>query len=162
MACYLGTFSIACLAIRRDLKIYEKNGDSIQSRHFFLLKNNNPIYIDDLGARKSRKAIVKEIAAHSLKEPKHAAILGKLVEFFDPKSVLEFGTSLGISTAYLAQNETKVFTIEGSEEIQNQAKEVWRNLDLTNIHSYLGSFDDLLEEIWPEIEQPSMIFLDGN
>jgi predicted O-methyltransferase YrrM len=136
--------------------------NKIELERKFLLKNNSPIYIDDLGARKSRETKVKEIAIHSLKEPKYAAILGELVEFFNPKSVLELGTSLGISTAYLAQNDTQVFTIEGSKEIQNQAKEVWRNLDLNNIHSYLGSFDDLLEVIWPEIEQPSMIFLDGN
>ena len=140
----------------------KSKNNQIELERKFLLKNDATIFIDDLGARKSRKTKVKEIAAHSLKEPKHAAILGKLVEHYAPKSVLEFGTSLGISTAYLAQGSTQVFTIEGSKEIQNQAKEVWKNIGLNNIHSLLGSFDDLLDQIWPEIEQPAMIFIDGN
>jgi len=88
--------------------------------------------------------------------------LGKLVEYYEPKSVLELGTSLGISTAYLAQGDTRVFTVEGSEAVLNQAKLVWQNMGLEQIHSFHGPFDDLLEKVWPEIEQPTMIFIDGN
>ena len=145
---------------RQPLSKFKSN--KIELERKFLLKNNSPVFIDDLGARKSRKTKVKEIAAHSLKEPKHAAILGKLVEYYAPKSVLEFGTSLGISTAYLVQGESKVFTIEGSKDVLDQAKKVWQDLGLNNIHSFLGPFDDLLDQVWSEMEQPTMIFIDGN
>jgi len=145
---------------RQPLSKFKSN--KIELERKFLLKNNSPVFIDDLGAKKSRETKVKEIAAHSLKEPKHAAILGKLVEQYAPKTVLEFGTSLGITTAYLSQGATRVYTIEGSEAVLDQAKLVWKNLDLDKIHSFLGPFDDLLDQVWSEIEQPSMIFIDGN
>lgn len=140
----------------------KSKSNKIELERKFLLKDNTTVFVEDLGVRKSRETMVKEIAAHSLKEPKHAAILGKLVEHYAPKTVLEFGTSLGITTAYLAQGDTQVFTIEGSAAILNQAKTVWKNLYLDQIHSNLGSFDDLIEQVWSEIEQPAMIFIDGN
>lgn len=140
----------------------KSKSNKIELERKFLLKDNTAVLIDDLGAKKSRETTVKEIATHSLKEPKQAAILGKLVEFYSPKSVLELGTSLGISTAYLAQGNTQVYTVEGSESLLNQAKVVWQNLDLDHIHYFHGAFDDLLETIWSEIEQPGIIFIDGN
>ena len=142
--------------------ISKAKSNQIELERKFLLKDNSTVFIDDLGAKKPRETKVKEIAANSLKEPKHAAILGKLVEFYSPKSVLELGTSLGISTAYLAQRNTRVYTVEGSESLLNQAKVVWKNLGLDQIHSFLGAFDDLLDTVWSEMEQPSMIFIDGN
>jgi predicted O-methyltransferase YrrM len=137
-------------------------GNAIEVERKFLLKDNTQVFIEDFGAKKSRQSTVKEIASKSLKDPKYASIIGKLVEHFKPKSVLELGTSLGISTAYLSQNNTAVYTIEGSDAILEQAKKVWKNLDLTNIHSSNGSFEKQLENVWPQIEQPAIILVDGN
>jgi len=145
---------------RNPLSKSKSNGIELERK--YLLKNNSSIFIEDFGAKKSRKSTVKEIASHSLKDPKYAAITGKLVAYYKPKSVLELGTSLGISTAYLAQNNTPVYTIEGSESVLEQAQKVWNNLKLTNINSFSGSFDNLLEEVWPKIEQPAIVFVDGN
>ena len=153
-------YSLVEEVFRKPLSKSKSN--KIELERKFLLKDNSTIFIDDLGTGKSRETKVKEIAAHSLKEPKQAAILGKLVDYYSPKSVLELGTSLGISTAYLSQGNTRVYTIEGSESILNQAKVVWQNLGLNKVQSYNGAFDDLLDTVWSEIEQPSMIFIDGN
>jgi predicted O-methyltransferase YrrM len=140
----------------------KSKSNKIELERKFLLKNNTPVLIEDFGAKKSRQSTVKEIASQSLKDPKYASIIGKLVEHYKPKSVLELGTSLGISTAYLSQGNTSVYTIEGSGAILDQAKKVWHNLDLSNISSCNGSFDKYLEEIWPEIKQPVIVFVDGN
>jgi len=140
----------------------KNKSNKIELERKFLLKNSASLFINDLGSKKSREIKIKEIAAHSLKVPKHAAILGKLVEYYKPISVLEFGTSLGISTSYLAQGDSRVYTIEGSKDVLDQAKEVWQNLGLNQIQSFNGSFDDLLDTVWSEIDQPAMIFIDGN
>jgi predicted O-methyltransferase YrrM len=140
----------------------KSKGNAIEVERKFLLKNNTPVFIEDFGAKKSRQSTVKEIASRSLKDPKYASIIGKLVEHYQPKSVLELGTSLGISTAYLSQGNTSVYTIEGSDAILDQAKKVWHNLNLSNIQSSNGSFDKNLEKVWPEIKQPVIVFVDGN
>ncbi len=153
-------FDLVEEVLRKPLS--KSKSKQIELERKFLLKDNSAVLIDDLGVKKSRESKVNEIAAHSLKDAKHAAILRKLVEHYSPKSVFELGTSLGISTAYLAQEDTPVFTIEGSEAILHHAKVVWQNLGINQIKAYLGSFDDLLDTVWSEIEQPAMIFIDGN
>jgi len=145
---------------RNPLSKSKSNGIEVERK--FLLKDGSPVFIEDFGAKKSRKSTVRKIASHSLKDPKYASIIGRLVEYYKPKSVLEFGTSLGISTAYLAQGNTPIYTIEGSKAILEQAKKVWENLGITTIHSNSGPFDQTLEKVWPEMEQPAIIFVDGN
>ena len=140
----------------------KSKSNAIEVERKFLLKDETPVFIEDYGAKKSRQSSVKKIAAHSLKDPKYASIIGRLVEFYKPKTVLELGTSLGISTAYLAQENTSVFTMEGSGTILEQAKIVWENLGINNIQSFNGPFDDSLKNVWPKIEQPAIIFVDGN
>lgn len=65
---------------------------------------------------------------------------------FQPKTILELGTSLGISTSYLASvnSESNIFTIEGSEEIAKIAKNNFKELELTNVRSISGNFDSEL------------------
>jgi predicted O-methyltransferase YrrM len=136
--------------------------NAIEVERKFLLKDEEEIYVEDLGTGHPEVRLVKDIANSSLKEPKEAAILGRLAEYYQPCSILELGTSLGISTAYLAQANKPVYSIEGSPNVLEKAKSIWESLHLSNIETYSGDFESLLEEVWPRLKNPVMVFLDGN
>lgn len=140
----------------------KSKSNSIEVERKFLLKNTEEVFIDDMGTGQSRLTTIKDIASQSLKEPKEAALLGRLAEYYSPQSILELGTSLGISTAYLAQANKPVYSIEGSPAVAQQAQNVWEDLKLTNINPFTGSFDEALNIIWPKLDTPVMVFVDGN
>jgi predicted O-methyltransferase YrrM len=112
----------------------------------------------------SAERTVKQLARRSANPPEHAQLLFRLANHFQPSVALELGTSLGISTAYLASanSKTKLITIEGCEEIAAMAKENFRKLELNNIEAITGNFDDVLPGLLKEIPHLDLVFFDGN
>lgn len=88
-----------------------------------LKKDNTQISVSDLGAgsAKSQGSIrsISDIARHSLKSRKYASLLYRMVKYFHPSKILELGTSLGISSSYMAKANpaTEIITIEGCPNI---------------------------------------------
>ncbi len=68
--------------------------------------------------------------------------------FFSPNLIVELGTSLGISTSYLAKGnrESNVFTFEGCPETAAIARENFKNLNLRNVDLILESLKNTLSE----------------
>ncbi|MFZ4399115.1 MAG: O-methyltransferase [Bacteroidales bacterium] len=133
-----------------------------------LLKNNTVISIEDFGAGSlkgnTKIKTLAEIARNAAKPPKYAQLLYRLVKHFQPANLLELGTSLGISTAYMAKASpaTKIITIEGSETIANHAFDNFNTLNLSNVEVITGNFDvqlPLLLENSPDLD---FVFFDGN
>lgn len=133
-----------------------------------LKKNNEVLEIHDLGAGSrlatSNQKTVGQIAQAALKPRKYAQLLFRLVKHYQPQNVLELGTSLGLTTAYLAaaNPEATITTIEGSESIAQKAKEGWQQLGCRNIRSITGNFDDVLPDILPSLPALDLIYIDGN
>ena len=130
--------------------------------------SNKIIEIEDFGAGshilKSDKRKIKDIAKYSLTKKKYAQLLFRLVKHFKPKTILEFGTSLGITTLYLAKgnNEAKVITLEGSKEIAKEAKNNFEKLNLNNINIITGEFDKNISKVLSDIKNLDFVFFDGN
>jgi predicted O-methyltransferase YrrM len=114
-----------------------------------LLENDKTLNISDFGAGKSRKQSVKSIAKRSLKSPRFAQLLFRAVHYSKSVNVLELGTSLGITTAYLAASNSKIrcITLEGSAEIAAVARENWNRLKIKNIECVVGNIDETLQNI---------------
>ena len=95
---------------------------------------------------------------------KYGILLMNMASEFGKRSVIELGTSLGISTMYLSAGapEATIYTIEGSEEVAKVAKKSFAELGFDNIHQYVGDFGDLLDEVLSDAGTPSMVFVDGN
>lgn len=129
-----------------------------------LLANNTRISIKDFGLGRDRKVSISHIAGRSLKKPKEAQIISKLLSTYKIERAIELGTSLGITTAYMARSNPgiKVQTIEGSLEILNQAREIWRQLTIENIESFHGEFDEILPVLLKNIDEKCLFFIDGN
>lgn len=122
----------------------------------------------DLGAgshvqNKTSKSI-KEVVNSAAKPPKYAQLLFRLVDHFQPATILELGTSLGISSAYMAiaNSKSKVTTIEGCEKIASVAKQNFKKSGLKNIEQIVGNFDEVLPEILKKTERLDFVFFDGN
>lgn len=139
--------------------------DKIEQLRKKLLLSKKEINVTDLGAGSSGKRTLAEIAARSAKSKKYCELLYRLAYHFKPGSVLELGTSLGISTAYLASANpnAKVITIEGCLNTAAEAKKNFESLGLKNIESVVGNFDNVLLRPSSSVPRPlNFVFFDGN
>jgi predicted O-methyltransferase YrrM len=139
---------------------------TIEQQRSLLLGNETIIEVDDFGAGSvkglKKKRVVQMIAATSLKPKKYAQLLHRLVNHFQPKTILELGTSLGITTSYLAAGNpsAKVITMEGSSSIASLAQASFEQLQLKNIETVVGNFDEILSSIGNN--KFDFVFIDGN
>ncbi len=129
-----------------------------------LKENETELAVLDLGAGLSGNRKIKHIAQRSLKPPKYAQLLFRMVNYYQPASVIELGTSLGITTAYLAAANTsrQVYTLEGAPGIAALAQKNFERLRLSNIQQITGNFDDTLAPLLDGIEKAGFVFIDGN
>lgn len=124
--------------------------------------------VNDLGAgsrvTKSNQRTVKSIADSAVKAKKYAELMFRLVETFQPQTIIELGTSLGITTGYLAKANKKaqVYTFEGATEIAHIARENFKLMKLNNVALIEGDFEETLAKTLEKIEQVDLAFLDGN
>lgn len=122
----------------------------------------------DLGAGSQVKNVskksVKDIVSSAAKPPKYAQLLFRLVNHFQPTTILELGTSLGITSAYMssANSKSKIITIEGCKEIAEVANKNFQKLELKNIEQVVGNFDEVLPDVLKKIDQLDFVFFDGN
>lgn len=110
---------------------------------------------------------VADIARTHLETPKIAQLLYRLVNHLGatqqrPLAIVELGTSLGITTAYLAAPSPRnsVLTFEGATEVLDVAMNVWRTLGLTNIQPIVGNIDNTLPKHCPK--RIDLAFIDAN
>ena len=131
-----------------------------------LLDSKQTVTFHDYGASANGLVTkrVSSIASTSAKSPKYAQLLFRLVNYFQPKHILELGTSLGISTSYLAMANTNanVITIEGGKELVSIANDNFKELKLKNIKQVVGNFDDVLSSVVNDIPTLDFVFFDGN
>lgn len=133
-----------------------------------LIKDKRVIIVDDLGAgstySKSTERTVSSIAKSALSPKWQCEILASIAQEFQSKTIIELGTSLGISTAYLANANfhSTVYTLEGSQAISRVAMQTFASLGLKNIKMILGDFNITLPTILKSIKEVDLAFIDGN
>lgn len=133
-----------------------------------LRQNKEKIEVTDLGAGSlsgnHRLRSISSITRHSSKPKKYGRLLYRLSRFSKPGQVLELGTAMGISTAYLAMGNTNsvVTSIEGCPNIYGFARHNMESLGLNNVTVINGNFDDVLPDYLEGINQLDLAFIDGN
>lgn len=133
-----------------------------------LKKDQTKLTVADFGAgsqiSKGQQRSVASIAKHAAKRPRLAQLLFRSVQYFQPAAVLELGTSLGISAAYLAAANPSipVITLEGAAELGKAAENNFKTLGLENITVMHGRFDERLPEVLPSLPRPTLVYIDGN
>jgi predicted O-methyltransferase YrrM len=139
--------------------------ESIRKR---LISSRNIISVQDFGtgSEKGENKLIKvsEIARRSSVPGKYCYLLAEFSREFGKLSVIEFGTSFGISTMYMAAANpgTIIYTMEGSPAKAEIARNNFREAGLMNIKPFTGSFGQLLPEIEKKGIKPGLVFIDGN
>ena len=133
-----------------------------------LLSDNKEIEIEDFGAgsrvAKTKNRKISKIARSSLKPKKFGQLLFRIVDHYSPFSIIELGTSLGITTAYLAaaKKGSEIATMEGALSVSELAKQHFKILELDNIELVEGDFDSILSSTIARKVTIDLAFIDGN
>lgn len=142
-----------------------------------LLENKNSIEVTDFGAGsrvfKSNTREISKIAKNAGISPKNAKLLFRIVNYFQPESVLEIGTSLGLATSALAlgSKNSKIISLEGCPNTMSVAEKMFQvssfklpsnkvNFITTEFTSFLNNLKPETLNLKPQIFD--LIYFDGN
>lgn len=125
--------------------------------------NNSIINVTDLGTGSSGPRKIADIASQAAKSPKEGFLLHRIVKRFQPKKILELGTSLGITTLHEASATKfeKFITLEGCPQTAALAKTAFQKYNL-RVEIRTGNFADTLPSALKNLEQADYVFFDGN
>jgi len=153
----------------RNQKDCQAFRDINKLRHKLQLKSQ-VIEITDFGSGANHKQYshrferVASITRNSSVSSKYGRLLYRLVEYFRPETIIELGTSVGISTLYLAlaNPDAKIYTIEGCTTKSEQAATNFNALQVYNIELHIGRFDLVLPDLVRQTGKLDFAFIDGN
>ncbi|CAM3469348.1 O-methyltransferase [Flavobacterium chungbukense] len=141
-----------------------------------LLKNKNFIEVTDFGAGskvfKSNRRQISKIAQTAGISSKRAELLFRVTNYFQPETILEIGTSLGLATSALALGsrslgtKAKVITLEGCPNTAGIAKNQLNEFDCKNVENIISEFESFLiaENLSRDFGTKiyDLIYFDGN
>lgn len=148
--------------------IYEKyyfySFTTIENTRKKLKSDKKKIDIQDFGTGYDRKETVSRIASNSIKSEKYGQLFFRIINYYKFRQILELGTSLGITTSYLASSSNRIncTSLEGSSEIADIAQENFKILGLNNIHVKVGNIDNTLNDVLNEVTELDFVFFDAN
>ena len=133
-----------------------------------LLENKNFIEVTDFGAGskvfKSNRRQISKIAKTAGISPKRAELLFRVTNYFQPATILEIGTSLGLATSALALGNTNanVITLEGCPQTANVAQNQLHQFDCNNVENVISEFKSFLISENLQSTIYNLIYFDGN
>lgn len=153
-----------CIDTKRKEAIFAK----IEETRASLLKNNTILPKTNFGAgskgSNSKSVTIKGIVKRASIPKYEGELLFKLANYLNPRTIIELGSSTGISTMYLASGcrNAKVISIEGDINLINLAAQNVNKLGLSNVTLINGDFDALIPSIINSVENVDLVFIDGN
>ena len=133
-----------------------------------LLENKKTIEVTDFGAGskvfKSNSRQISKIAKTAGITQKRAELLFRITNYFQPESVLEIGTSLGLATSALAlgNKKSKITTLEGCPETAKIAQDQLKKFNINNVESVAKEFKTYFENCQLSTVNYQLIYFDGN
>ena len=133
-----------------------------------LLADKSIIEVADFGAGSAvistNKRAIYKMAQSSLKPKRFAQLLFRIVQHYRPKTIVEFGTSFGITSSYLAFGypDAKLYTLEGAHSIASIARMNFMHLGLHNVELLEGDFAKTLPRLFSIIHKVDLAFVDAN
>ena len=151
--------------------------ETLKSYRKSLLENKNTIEVTDFGVGsrvfKSNTREISKIAQTAGITPKNAELLFRIVYYFQPKSILEIGTSLGLATSALSlgNKNAQIITLEGCPNTIATAKKMFQvssfkfpnnNVEFVNteFNLYFENFKPETLNLKPQIFD--LVYFDGN
>lgn len=151
-------------------------------------KNQKPIYIAierirkkarnstqyitqlDFGANGNNGKTVKKTIGYFTQKhakPKRIAqIIHRIIDKLKPNFSIEFGTSLGFTTLYIASaltDKAELISIEGAPELASIARNHLKEIPYSaKVRILEGNFDTILPDVLSKTEIVDFAFIDGN
>ncbi|MGL5892443.1 MAG: O-methyltransferase, partial [Bacteroidia bacterium] len=127
------------------------------------LNNNDTIEVSDFGTGASGPRAIADIAKNAAKSQNAAQLLYRIVRHFAPGTMLELGTSLGITTLYQqsAAPDARFITIEGCPQTSALAEQVFRQQH-TKVELRTGTFENELLPALQTLKSVDYVYFDGN
>ena len=135
--------------VLHDKKLYQEY-NIVKKLKKKLFNNNQTITLQGFGSKSDQNngkiTTIHKLAELTSVSEKYGKLLFRVVKYFQPKSILELGTSLGISTIYmsLANNKTKITTVEGEAELDGIIRKGFSETQCSNINLIIDDFDHFL------------------
>ena len=133
-----------------------------------LKKDHTTLKVSDFGSgsliHSDNTRTISQLAKHGSISNQEGKLLFRIVRHYAPKSVLELGTSIGISSIYIhaVNKQSTHITVEGCEALANVAKNNFERLKLKNVHLINAEFDAALDYLLEQKHQLDFCYLDGN
>lgn len=136
----------------------------IEKQRAKLLENDSLIVDGSLGpgGPYDEGATIANICRTSTSSASTARYLYSLAAEYGANTVLELGTNLGISAAYLAAAGGRVTTLEASAYRIRIAKNLHAAVGLDNIEYVHGLFSETLDETLKGLPPIDLAFIDGH
>lgn len=142
--------------------------ETIEKQRSVWMTHTGTIAVTDLGAGSRKRGNptrnISEIAKNALKPPKYGKLLFRIANYYKCKQILELGTSLGITSAYLGASSHvgKMITLEGVPAIASLAKQTFKEVATDHIKLIEGNFDNTLADALDQMQQIDLAYIDGN
>jgi predicted O-methyltransferase YrrM len=142
----------------------------VESLRTALLADHTMIDLTDFGAgsgaqgNRRKQRSVSAIAGTAAKPARLGQVLFRSVRYFRPATILELGSSLGITTSYLAAGapEARLISIEGDPALALRAARNLSDGGYQRAGILSGSFEERLPEALATLEKLDFVFVDGN
>jgi predicted O-methyltransferase YrrM len=140
----------------------------IEAKRRELEHSSKVLEVLDLGAgssfdKKSQRT-VSSIAKRAAKPSRFARLFYRIIRYYQIDSVLELGTSLGLTTRYLTIAEPRhgVISIEGAPAIAHFTAKSLAEEGIRNTTILTGDFKDHLPGALASMKGSKLVFFDGN
>jgi len=134
-----------------------------------LKKNKHEVKGEDFGAgsrvaRVSGRRKISSIARFGISSGKDCLLLSELVSRTKGKVIIELGTSLGLSTAYLSRAvpDGVIYTFEGNSHLCEIALNNWKKLACQNIRLIQGDISTHLKDVLSQVGEVDFAIIDAN
>ncbi len=115
-------------------------------------------------AGKKNERLISDITKNSSVTPKYGQLLFRLTNYFKPMNILELGTSVGLSSLYMAAGSpnAKLRTYDINKDLVRIANSNFKSLHLEKALAETALFEEKITKIHKEFDKLDFVFIDGN
>lgn len=155
-------FLTQCLYVRKPQDGY----NTLKKIRKSVLDDTQIIYVTDFGKGsrifQSQERMVSAIAKNAGVSFKRQKLLFRVANYFQPQTILELGTSVGLGTSALSLGnpKAKITTVEGCPNTAQIAANTFQVFQCNNIQLHNSTFEEFFENYRTPIYD--LIYIDGN
>lgn len=153
----------AVLGDRRDYYAF-RDVEILRQR---MLASEVALEVQDYGAGasgKPQRRTLRHITRRAGSSARQGRMLFRLAQYLSPETILELGSSVGISTMYLAsaKRNTPFLSLEGCPQTAQVARQNLSVMNLRKVEILTGEFEQTLLPALQRLGNVDLAYLDGN